>query len=73
MPLDDNVKFDRINVFDLRRQLSMKEKQSKVDANGCAWGHGKRKTSHVLARVKPGRGRITVNGMPMHLYFHLPS
>lgn len=23
--------------------------------------------------VKPGSGKITINGKPMHLYFHLPS
>ena len=40
---DDFTKFDRINLFDFRRTLAQKVRQSKVDATGKSWGFGKRK------------------------------
>jgi small subunit ribosomal protein S9 len=40
---------------------------------GRAWGFGKRKRSKAVARVKPGKGVITVNGEPLLNYFHNAS
>jgi hypothetical protein len=67
------VKFDRINLYDFRRAIPQKEKVSVLDRNGYAWGFGKRKTSRVVARVKPGNGSVHVNGKPLHLYFHIAT
>ena len=71
--LYDHVKFDRINLFDFRRALPQKERQARLDNKGCSWGYGKRKTSIAVARVKPGKGVININGKNMLEYFHLPS
>lgn len=67
-PIDiyDHVKFDRINLFDLRRSIPMKSREPFLDEYGGAWGFGKRKRSKAVVRVKAGRGRITVNGKPIH-------
>jgi hypothetical protein len=73
MDAGDFIKFDRINLFDFRRMLPKKERADQVDKNGRAWGAGKRKGARAIVNVKPGSGKITVNGKPMHLYFHLPS
>ena len=37
--------------------------------NGDALGTGRRKTSVARVRVRPGSGKITVNGKPMEEYF----
>ena len=71
--LNDHVKFDRINIYDFRRDLPQKERLSKLDKKGCAWGFGKRKTSKAVVRLKPGNGTIKINGKSMLDYFHLPS
>lgn len=69
----DFPKFDRINLYDFRRALPQKEREAKLDGSGAAWGFGKRKTSHAVVRVKPGKGLININGMSMLDYFTLPS
>lgn len=69
----DHVKFDRINVYDFRRQLPQQEREPIIDSKGHAWGYGKRKASKSVVRLKPGNGKITINGMPMLSYFHYPS
>lgn len=69
----DVPKFDRINLYDFRRALPQKDREAKLDANGASWGFGKRKTSHSVARVKPGKGVININGKNMLDYFTLAS
>jgi ribosomal protein S9 len=64
------TKFDRINLFDIRRTLPMKERQAILDKGGRAWAIGKRKESFVICAVKAGSGKITCNGKPFHMYFH---
>lgn len=70
---NDYAKFDRINLFDFRRMLPKKERSDLIDKNARAWGYGKRKNARAIVNVKPGSGKVTINGKPMHLYFHLPS
>lgn len=69
----DVPKFDRINLYDFRRALPQKDREAKLDGQGAAWGFGKRKTSRAVARVKPGKGTININGKSMLDYFALPS
>ena len=71
--VQDIPKFDRINLYDFRRALPMKEREARLDSSGAAWGFGKRKTSRAVVRVKPGKGLISINGMPMLDYFSLAS
>ena len=71
--LYDHAKFDRINLYDFRRALPQIEREAKIDEKGCAWGFGKRKTSKAVARLKPGKGTITINGKSLIDYFTIPS
>ncbi|MES2729712.1 MAG: 30S ribosomal protein S9 [Pseudomonadota bacterium] len=41
----------------------------KVDAQGRAYGTGRRKESSARVWVKPGRGKIVVNGKDQEIYF----
>ena len=42
----------------------------KVNARNNVLGTGRRKTSVARVRIRPGHGRILVNGRPMEEYFH---
>lgn len=44
---------------------------AKHDAAGFVWGTGRRKTSVARVRLKPGTGKIEVNGRPFEEYFLL--
>ena len=68
----DHAKFDKLNLFDFRRNLPMKEKEAQIDSKGRAYGFGKRKTSKAIAVVMPGKGRITVNGKPLLQSLFMP-
>ena len=61
----DHPRFDRLNLYDFRRNLPMKERQAKIDSKLRSYGYGKRKKARCLARVEPGKGTITVNGKPL--------
>lgn len=61
----DYVKFDRINLFDFRRNLPQKDREARIDSKMRAYGYGKRKTSRAMAQVLPGTGKIHVNGKPL--------
>lgn len=71
--MGDHVKFDRLNLYDFRRSLPTRDREAKLDKNGCSWGYGKRKSSIAQVRLKPGKGTITVNGKNVIDYFHYPS
>ena len=45
------IKFDRINLFDIRRTLPMKERRPVLDSAGRAWARGKRKESVAIVNV----------------------
>ena len=68
----DHVKFDKLNLFDFRRNLPMKEREAKIDSKMRAYGYGKRKRSRAVAQVMPGSGKITVNGKPLLQSLFLP-
>ena len=46
-----------------------KARESKTDAQGRAYGTGRRKESVARVWVKRGKGKITVNGKPQEQYF----
>lgn len=48
----------------------MRERKAIFDSAGKAWGTGKRKESKAIANVKIGTGKVTINGKPLHMYFH---
>ena len=45
----------------------------KIDAQGRAYATGRRKTSVARVWLKPGAGRITVNGRDFPVYFARPA
>jgi small subunit ribosomal protein S9 len=47
----------------------VKKREAKVDAQGRAYGTGRRKESVARVWVKRGKGKITVNGKPQEQYF----
>ena len=50
----------------------MKEREAKIDSKMRAYGFGKRKKSKAIAVVKPGTGKITVNGKPILQSLFMP-
>jgi small subunit ribosomal protein S9 len=48
------------------------EKQSRLDKQGRAYATGKRKDAVARVWVKPGSGRITINGQDEKVYFARP-
>jgi small subunit ribosomal protein S9 len=61
----DHMRFDRLNLYDFRRNLPMQSRESKIDSKSRAYGYSRRKKARALVRVEPGKGRIMVNGKPM--------
>merc|ERR1711907_329411 len=68
----DHIKFDRLNLYDFRRNLPMREREAKIDSKARAHGYAKRKKARALVRIEPGKGEITINGKPMLQAFLLP-
>jgi small subunit ribosomal protein S9 len=51
---------------------TQEERQPKKDAQGRAYGTGRRKNSVARVWIKPGSGKITVNGKDVLEYFARP-
>ena len=47
--------------------------EQKLDAHGRAYATGKRKDAVARVWVKPGAGRVTVNGKELNVYFARPA
>ena len=48
------------------------ERQPKIDAQGRAYATGKRKNAVARVWIKPGVGRVTINGRDIAVYFARP-
>ena len=46
--------------------------EPKIDAQGRAYATGKRKNAIARVWIKPGSGRMTINGRPSETYFARP-
>ena len=46
--------------------------ERKVDAQGRAYATGKRKNAIARVWIKPGKGKITINGRDQEIYFARP-
>jgi small subunit ribosomal protein S9 len=46
--------------------------EPKIDAQGRAYATGKRKNAIARVWIKPGSGRVTINGRPSETYFARP-
>jgi small subunit ribosomal protein S9 len=47
--------------------------EPKIDAQGRAYATGKRKDAVARVWIKPGNGRVTVNGRESEIYFARPT
>ncbi len=57
---------------DNNAQQAPEPRQPKLDAQGRAYGTGRRKNAVARVWVKPGSGKITVNNRPIDEYFARP-
>jgi hypothetical protein len=70
--ITDHIKFDRLNLYDFRRNIPQKERQARIDSRARAHGFAKRKKARALVRVEPGNGTIKINGKPLLQAFMMP-
>jgi small subunit ribosomal protein S9 len=50
-------------------EVESKERTPKIDKQGRAYGTGRRKDAVARVWIKPGRGKVTVNGREQDVYF----
>jgi len=72
MDIYDHAKFDRLNLYDFRRNVPMKAREARIDSKARAFGFGKRKKARAIAQVQPGTGKINVNGKPILQSLFMP-
>jgi small subunit ribosomal protein S9 len=53
-------------------ETEVKKKTANVDKQGRSYGTGRRKVASARVWVKPGKGKITVNGLDVTKYFARP-
>lgn len=53
-------------------EVKTEAKKAKLDEKGRAYGTGRRKVAAARVWIKPGSGKITVNGKPVNQYFARP-
>ena len=62
--------FDALKGMGTQEEAIVRE--PKIDAQGRAYATGKRKNAIARVWVKPGNGKITVNGKDFNLFFARP-
>ena len=69
---------ENVQLSDLKKSLALSEApaypvhERKVDAWGRSYATGKRKSAIARVWVKPGSGKVVINGKESHLYFARP-
>jgi len=62
--------------FDALKGLGTQEeavvREPKIDAQGRAYATGKRKNAVARVWIKPGKGKVTINGRDQEIYFARP-
>src|SRR5262245_4932428 len=56
----------------LSSQAAPEAAQPQIDAQGRAYATGKRKNAVARVWIKPGKGKITINGRDQEVYFARP-
>jgi small subunit ribosomal protein S9 len=64
--------FDALQALATPGAESASAKEPKRDAQGRAYATGKRKNAVARVWIKPGKGKITVNGRDQEIYFARP-
>ncbi len=58
-----------MEIANVTPQTEDTPREPKLDAQGRAYGTGRRKDSVARVWIKPGSGKMTVNGKPIEQYF----
>ncbi len=53
-------------------EATQETREPKIDAQGRAYGTGRRKDAVARVWVKPGNGKVTINGRELERYFARP-
>ena len=75
MAIEDQVQTDTTGLDALGALQSQEEQaapEPKIDAHGRAYATGKRKNAIARVWIKPGLGRVNVNGRDIEVYFARP-
>jgi small subunit ribosomal protein S9 len=62
--------FDALKGLGTQAEPAVRE--PKIDAQGRAYATGKRKNAVARVWIKPGKGKITINGRDQEVYFARP-
>ncbi len=54
-------------------QIAAAHREKEIDAQGRAYATGRRKNAVARVWVKPGTGKITINGRDQKVYFARPD
>ena len=54
-------------------QIAAADREKEIDAQGRAYATGRRKNAVARVWVKPGTGKITINGRDQKVYFARPT
>ena len=54
-------------------QIAAAHREKEIDAQGRAYATGRRKNAVARVWVKPGTGKITINGRDQKVYFARPT
>ena len=69
-PTAEATGFDALKGLGTQSEAVVHER--KVDAQGRAYATGKRKNAIAKVWIKPGKGKITINGRDQEVYFARP-
>jgi len=64
--------FEALQSLSSNPQPDAASREPKIDAQGRAYATGKRKNAIAKVWIKPGKGKITINGRDQEVYFARP-
>src|SRR5947208_9105648 len=71
-PQEAATGFDALKGMGTQAAEDVVVHERKVDAQGRAYATGKRKNAVARVWIKPGKGKITINGRDQEVYFARP-
>jgi small subunit ribosomal protein S9 len=70
---EENKGFEGLKTMTSQPEAAPVKHEQKIDAQGRAYATGKRKNAIARLWLKPGSGKITVNGRDQAVYFARPT
>src|SRR5260370_40707152 len=71
-PTTEATGFDALKGMGTQAAEDVVVHERKVDAQGRSYATGKRKNAIARVWIKPGKGKITINGRDQEIYFARP-